>query len=150
MSNGQTLSTNLMATALDWAERQKDSKEWGHLDMNRVAAAGQSCGGMEAAVMALDKRIKTLGIFNSGSMIGGSLGKALGSLLGGSLPIPNKGDIPDGSKFNVPTFFLMGGPRDVASAKVSCPFIIAAHNLNFALESPRLCSDASGCTSLGR
>jgi hypothetical protein len=45
---GQTLNENMMAEAIDWAEKQKGTKEWGHLDLTKIAAGGQSCGGLEA------------------------------------------------------------------------------------------------------
>jgi hypothetical protein len=66
--------------------------------------------------MSLDKRVTAIGIFNSGSTIvqtSNSMPKGMAGLL----PLPNKGSIPDGSKFKVPTFFL-GGWMDIASAKV--------------------------------
>jgi hypothetical protein len=112
LAGGQTTNENLMAAAIDWAEKQKESEKWAHLDTTRIAAAGQSCGGLEAQVMTLDKRVKTIGIFNSGS----SIGKGKGGK--GGLPLPNKGTVPTGSSFNVPAFFFLGGTGDVASAKV--------------------------------
>jgi hypothetical protein len=133
LANGQTLRENQMALAIDWAEKQRGKPEWAHLDLTRIAAGGQSCGGLEAAVMALDKRVTTIGIFNSGSAIGrkngggkaGGGGGLLGKLGGGGkgkgpsggLPIPNNGVVPDGSAFKVPVFFFLGGPNDAASAK---------------------------------
>jgi hypothetical protein len=115
LAGGQTSYENLMAGAIDWAEKQKGSEKWAHLDTTRIAAAGQSCGGLEAQVMALDKRVKSIGIFNSGSSIAknGKDGKGAKGL-----PLPNKGIVPTGSSFNVPTFFFLGGPGDTASAKV--------------------------------
>ncbi|KAF2665891.1 hypothetical protein BT63DRAFT_442244 [Microthyrium microscopicum] len=110
-STGQTLKENMMAQAIDWAEKQKSTEKWAHLDTSRIAAAGQSCGGLETLVMATDKRVKSLGIFNSGSAI------ASGGVSTAFLPLPNNGSVPDGSKINVPTFFFLGGAMDVATAK---------------------------------
>jgi hypothetical protein len=45
-ANGQTVKENLMAQAIDWAENQKTAKKWMHLDTKRIAAGGQSCGGL--------------------------------------------------------------------------------------------------------
>jgi hypothetical protein len=138
LSAGQTLNENQMGLAIDWAEKQKGTKEWGHLDLSKIAAGGQSCGGLEAAVMALDKRVTTIGIFNSGSRIAsmsgggksGGIGGLMGKLMGGGkgtggkgkgmmggLPIPNGGKIPNGSAFKVPTFYFLGGPSDASGAK---------------------------------
>jgi dienelactone hydrolase len=108
---GQTVRENLMAKAIDFAGKQKSSAKWGHLDLTKIAAAGQSCGGMETLAMAGDKRITTLGIFNSASPGGKGLG-------GGLLPLPNGGRIPGGANITVPTWFFLGGPRDMANAKV--------------------------------
>jgi hypothetical protein len=130
LAAGQTLNENQMGLAIDWAEKRKGTKEWGHLDLSKIAAGGQSCGGLEAAVMALDGRVTTIGIFNSGSRIaqrsgggkggpmGGGKGKGgKGKGMAGGLPIPNGGKIPDGSAFKVPTFYFLGGPGDVSGAK---------------------------------
>jgi hypothetical protein len=100
-----------MAQAIDWAEKHKADQKWAHLDTTRIAAGGQSCGGLEALVMATDTRVKTLGIFNSGSGIGKG-GKQ------SSLPLPNNGKVPTGAQIKVPAFFFLGGPVDVATAKV--------------------------------
>jgi hypothetical protein len=108
---GQTLNANIMKEALDWVESKTSTPQWSHLDMSRVAAAGQSCGGLEAAVMALDKRVKFIGMFNQGGSDAGKKG----------LPLPKGGVVPDGSKFNVPTFFFAGGPSDSAGQNVSMP-----------------------------
>jgi dienelactone hydrolase len=108
-SGGQTLGTNIMKEAIDWAESKVSTPQWSHLDVTKIAAAGQSCGGLEAAVMALDKRVKFIGMFNQGGSDANKKG----------LPVPNGGNVPDGSKFNVPTFFFAGGPSDSAGQNVS-------------------------------
>jgi hypothetical protein len=118
-SYGQSNST-WMTTALNWATaHQAQGKEWAHLDLAKVGAGGQSCGGMEAAVLSSDARIRTLGIFNSGSF-GKNAPKPAGGMP--SLPkgavLPNGGDIPDGSKFKVPAFFFLGGETDIATPNV--------------------------------
>jgi hypothetical protein len=105
----QTLRTNMMKEAIDWMESQTTTSQWSHLDLNKVAAAGQSCGGLEAAVMALDKRVKFIGMFNQGGTDANKKG----------LPVPNGGNVPDGTKFSVPTFFFAGGPSDNPGQNVS-------------------------------
>jgi dienelactone hydrolase len=108
----QTLTTNMMAAAIDWAIKAQDTKEWAHLDTNKIAAAGQSCGGFEAILEAGDPRVMAIGIFNSGGM------SKMGKGMGGILAMPNKGDLPEPSKWNVPVFFFLGGPSEISSAKV--------------------------------
>jgi hypothetical protein len=48
LAAGQTHNENMMAAAIDWAEKMKTTKEWDHLDLTKIAAGGQSCGGLEA------------------------------------------------------------------------------------------------------
>jgi hypothetical protein len=100
-----------MVESLDWAEKAVKRPEWAHLDLTKVAAGGQSCGGLEAVNMTQDARVKTVGIFNSGKMVGGA-----GAMLPGMSP-----NMPGGADFKVPSaFFFLGGPSDTAGANVSC------------------------------
>ena len=55
--------------ALEWAITQnadKDSPYYGKLDIDNIAAAGMSCGGLQALHMLDDARIKTILVMNSG------------------------------------------------------------------------------------
>ena len=55
--------------ALEWAIAQnadKDSPYYGKLDVDNIAAAGMSCGGLQALHMSDDARIKTIMVMNSG------------------------------------------------------------------------------------
>ena len=55
--------------ALEWAIAQnadKNSPYYGKLDINNIAAAGMSCGGLQALHMSDDARIKTILVMNSG------------------------------------------------------------------------------------
>ena len=55
--------------ALEWAIAQnadKNSPYYGKLDVNNIAAAGMSCGGLQALHMSADERIKTILVMNSG------------------------------------------------------------------------------------
>lgn len=55
--------------ALEWAIAQnadKDSPYYGKLDVDNIAAAGMSCGGLQALHMSDDARIKTILVMNSG------------------------------------------------------------------------------------
>lgn len=60
-----------MRTLLDWAfaeNGRRGSPYHGRIDLRAVAAAGHSCGGMQAILLADDPRIKTLIVHNSGVM----------------------------------------------------------------------------------
>ena len=55
--------------ALEWAIAQnadKNSPYYGKLDIDNIAAAGMSCGGLQALHMSADERIKTILVMNSG------------------------------------------------------------------------------------
>ena len=55
--------------ALDWAEREHTrpgSPLNGRIEINRMAAMGQSCGGALSITIGADPRVRTIGVFNSG------------------------------------------------------------------------------------
>jgi hypothetical protein len=110
-----------MKIALDWAEKQASTANYGHFDLSRVAAGGQSCGGFETSVMSKDPRVKTLGFFNSGNfefnsgMIKGMQGKMPKGIDPGTLLAT-----PDASAYKVPAFYFLGCPTDIACPNVSC------------------------------
>jgi dienelactone hydrolase len=91
---------------LDWAVAQNKvagSRFSGKVAVDKLAAAGHSCGGLQAIELAADPRIKTImvnnsGIFNSGrsTIPGMSVSK----------------DMLE--KFHTPVLYLLGGPSDVA------------------------------------
>ena len=63
-----------LKTALEWALAQnadKNSPYYGKLDVDNIAAAGMSCGGLQALHMSDDARIKTILVMNSGFFNGG-------------------------------------------------------------------------------
>jgi dienelactone hydrolase len=91
-------TSKFLTDAIDWAEKNTGSPKWQHIDTSRIAAAGQSCGGTEVYGAAKDKRIKTLGIFNSGAFNGKSTAV---------------------KNFTQPIFYFLGGPSDIAYKNVS-------------------------------
>ena len=55
--------------SIEWALAQnadKNSPYYGKLDIDNIAAAGMSCGGLQALHMSDDARIKTIMVMNSG------------------------------------------------------------------------------------
>jgi len=83
---GQSPDTK-MPKALDWVSSTGASK-YPYIDAKKIAAAGQSCGGLQAYKTSTDKRISLTGIFDSGNLMGnspiGSLHAPVGYFLGGS------------------------------------------------------------------
>ncbi|MCQ2084457.1 MAG: alpha/beta hydrolase, partial [Bacteroidaceae bacterium] len=84
--------------ALEWVIAQnadKNSPYYGKLDLDKIAAAGMSCGGLEALHMSDDARVKTIMVMNSGFFNGGDDKAKLNSMktksviwiLGGSTDI---------------------------------------------------------------
>lgn len=92
---------------LDWAIEQNENKEspyYHKLDINAVAAAGMSCGGLMTLDNASDPRLKTLMICNSGLFT-----NAGGAVPG--MPMPQKAILDD---LKVPVIYILGGESDIA------------------------------------
>lgn len=99
--NGQGSSNNQwMHDALRWV-REKAGKEWPYerVDASRVAAAGMSCGGVEAYEMR-NSGVVGIGIFNSGLLDQGNRARIM-------------------SEVKAPIFYFMGGQSDIAYNNVS-------------------------------
>ncbi len=85
-----------LIAALDWIEarnKQPDNRFFNHIDMSKVAVMGMSCGGLMAYGASGDKRVTTVGIWNSGLL---EPNAAIFNALHGSVLI------------------VTGGPQDVA------------------------------------
>ena len=66
--NGMVNGTDLIA-AIDWLEGEKsdrNSRFYGKVDVENVAAMGMSCGGLMSYGASSDPRVSTVGIWNSG------------------------------------------------------------------------------------
>ncbi|MDD3431191.1 MAG: alpha/beta hydrolase [Bacteroidales bacterium] len=110
---------NELLKAMDWITEQENTKEsdyYKKVDLTKIAAGGQSCGGAQTFRVAGDSRIKTYMIFNAGmgdmSMAGAST-KSLENLhgkiiyiIGGKSDIAYKNAILDYDRINnVPVVF---------------------------------------------
>jgi dienelactone hydrolase len=105
-----------MIDAIDWAVKEnarKDSPYYKHLDPNKIAVMGQSCGGLQTIASSSDPRVKTSVIWNSGVFpdSGNSPGAKLSSATKASL-----------DKFHGPVAYFIGGPTDVAYANAEDDF----------------------------
>src|ERR1700759_4397379 len=57
--------------SVDWVTTNPAAKKYGDIDISKITASGQSCGGLESYDAALnDPRIKLIVEFNSGYLSG--------------------------------------------------------------------------------
>ncbi|KAH9905450.1 hypothetical protein F4778DRAFT_802944 [Xylariomycetidae sp. FL2044] len=87
----------LMQEAIDWASSTTNETWAGVIDTTRIAAAGMSCGGLEAYEQATDERVTAIGIFSSGEFTQETTDETM-------------------STVKVPVFFFLGGETDIAYA----------------------------------
>lgn len=94
---------------LDWAIARNSDKEspyYGKLDVNSIAAAGMSCGGLQTLSNCADARLKAIMICNSGLFSDPSTAVP-------GMPMPDKSQL---KKIHTPVMYLLGGPTDIAYA----------------------------------
>ncbi len=100
-------SSEQLVQAIGWAQsRNADPKSplYRHIDMERIAVMGHSCGGVQAINIAADPRIRTAVVFNSG---------VLNQRRGGrSASMETLKD--QLTKLHTPVAYINGGPTDVA------------------------------------
>jgi len=85
--------------AIDWVYKNAGQGRFASVDKTKLAAAGQSCGGIQAYSASLDKRVTLTGIFNSG-LINAENTKLFPQL-------------------HAPVGFFLGGKSDIAYENVS-------------------------------
>ena len=93
--------------SVEWAISQnadKNSPYYNRIDVNAIAAAGMSCGGLQTLANSADPRFKTLMIMNSGLFVNSSIAMP-------GMPMPEKEKLQD---INVPIIYILGGPDDIA------------------------------------
>ena len=93
--------------SIDWAIAQnadKNSPYYGRIDVDHIAAAGMSCGGLQTLDNATDPRLTTIMICNSGLFI--NPGTAVPGM-----PMPAKERLQE---ITVPVLYILGGPEDIA------------------------------------
>jgi len=92
----------ILRQGVDWitAAVKNGNTKYANVDVSRIAAAGQSCGGTQAYQLAQDPRVTAIGIFNSG-------------ITNASEPLP--------TTITKPIFYFLGGPTDIAYKNVGAP-----------------------------
>ena len=93
--------------SIDWAIARNSDKEspyYHKLDIDAIAAAGMSCGGLQTLENSADPRLKTIMICNSGSFIDPSTAVP-------NMPQPSKEKL---NEIKVPVMYLLGGETDIA------------------------------------
>jgi hypothetical protein len=103
--------SQLLLKAVDWAIAQNsksDSPYFGKLDTANIAAAGMSCGGLQALEVSPDPRIKTPLVCNSGIFIPAAEG--------GGTPVGGMPSLPKDhlTKLHAPIIYILGGTTDIA------------------------------------
>lgn len=101
----------LLLNAIDWAIAQnklQGSVLYEKLDSQAIAAAGMSCGGLQALAVSPDPRIKTTIVCNSGIFIPAAQG---GGRPVGGMPNLTKEHL---KKLHSPVLYILGGPTDIA------------------------------------
>ena len=93
--------------SIDWAIAQNADKEspyYGRIDVDAIAAAGMSCGGLQTLENSTDPRLKTIMICNSGLF-----SNPAGAVPG--MPMPDKAKLQE---IKVPVIYILGGETDIA------------------------------------
>jgi len=102
-------SSSQLTDAIDWAITQnsdRTSPYFNKIDITKIAVSGMSCGGLQALETAVDRRVTTAVICNSGilpdpgSGMAGMPGLAKDHLL----------------KLHTPVLYILGGETDIAYA----------------------------------
>jgi predicted dienelactone hydrolase len=92
------------AKAIDWAagaDQQKGGLYAGHLDLHKVVAAGNSCGGITTLTLASrDPRVRAAFVLSGSSVPPGGTRDAAAAIMG---------------KVHVPVGYVNGGPDDIST-----------------------------------
>ncbi|HEY6532857.1 MAG TPA: hypothetical protein VIY72_11165 [Acidimicrobiales bacterium] len=100
-------TTDDQAAAIDWASEQNDTDGGpysGRLDLNRVVAAGNSCGGITTlGLAARDTRVHSVFVLSGSSSFPGSPPEAAAAVM---------------ADIDVPVGYVNGGPEDISTANI--------------------------------
>ena len=108
-----------LTKAIDWAlaeHTRQGSPYFGRIDPTQVAVSGFRCGGLQAALVANDRRVRTLIMQNTGTYDG-----ERATMPGLKVP---KSTV---KTFHTPVLYILGGPTDVAYANGMEDFKLIDH-----------------------
>lgn len=111
-----TTYPRMLLEVLDWLTDQNsisDSEYYHCLDLDHVAAMGQSCGGAQVLGVAHDPRIKTCVMLNSGIGDMSMMGSTQETL----------------KDLHQPMFYMIGGPADIAYENAQLDYERIADNI---------------------
>lgn len=93
-------TAKMMTDSIDWIKQAAGKGNYTHVDATRIAAWGQSCGGIEAYSNAANENVGSVGIFDSGQLTQAGTDSIAGAV-------------------TKPIFYFIGGSTDIAYANVS-------------------------------
>ena len=108
-----------LTDAIDWAMNEnarQGSPYFGRIDSNQIAAAGFSCGGIQAIGVADDTRLDTIVMQNTGLIVNAE------TTMGGMTMSKSQLD-----KVHTPIIYILGGPSDIAYANGMDDFQLINH-----------------------
>ena len=126
---GPMSSADQQIEGIDWAEKvnaDPASPYYNKLNLDAIAAAGMSCGGLQTLSNAADKRLKSLMICNSGLFI-----EPAAAVPG--MPMPQKESLKE---IHTPVLYLLGGKEDIAYGNGMDDFARIDHVLAVAANYP--------------
>lgn len=113
---GLTFNVEDHRAGIDWAEQQNaeaGSPFAGHLDLDRVVVAGNSCGGITAfGVASTDDRVSSVFVLSGSSAFPGAPRETAEAVI---------------DAVQAPIGFAVGGPEDIARANAQQDYDLAEH-----------------------
>lgn len=100
-------TTEQQIESIDWVIAQnadKNSPYYNKVDINNIALAGMSCGGLQTLYNCADKRIKTMMVCNSGLFNDASVAMP-------GMPMPDKSKL---NEIHTSVMYMLGGKEDIA------------------------------------
>ncbi len=106
---GPMSTTEQQIESIDWIIAQNNDRKspyYHKIDVDNIALAGMSCGGLQTLFNCADPRIKTLLVCNSGLFKASNAASAVGGM-----PMPPKSKLKE---IHTPVIYLLGGKTDIA------------------------------------
>ena len=107
--NGPMSTTQQQIESIDWVVAQNadpKSPYYQKIDVNKICAAGMSCGGLQTLYNCADPRIATMMVCNSGLFKIENAHQAVGGM-----PMPEKSKLKD---IHCPVIYILGDKQDIA------------------------------------